>query len=104
MKYAVIAISGSQFKITENQVITIDKIDLEVGKKATTDQVLLVVDDNETKVGTPTVKGAEVEYEVVKQYQGDKVDVTTYKAKSRYHRHVGFRAQLADIKILKINN
>ena len=104
MKYAVIAISGAQFKVTENQVLTVDKQDLEVGKKATTDQVLLVVDDKETKVGTPTVKGATVEYEIVKQYQGEKLDVTTYKAKSRYHRHIGFRAQLSDIKILSIKN
>ncbi|MCX6726625.1 MAG: 50S ribosomal protein L21 [Candidatus Shapirobacteria bacterium] len=104
MKYAVIAISGSQFKITENQVITVDLQELEAGKKTTTDQVLLFVDDKITKVGTPTIKGAVVEYEVVKSFQGKKLDILTYKAKSRYRRHTGFRAQLTDIKILKINN
>jgi large subunit ribosomal protein L21 len=102
MKYAVIAFSGTQYKITENEVITVDLQDLEVGKKATTDQVLLVVNDVDTKVGTPTVKGASVEYEVVKSFQGKKLDILTYKAKSRYRRHMGFRAQLTDIKITKI--
>lgn len=103
MKYAVIAISGSQFKITENQVITVDLMDLEAGKKATTDQVLLVVDDKETKVGTPTVKGAAVEYEAVGNLKGKKLDILTFKAKSRYRRHIGFRPKFTDIKITKIS-
>ena len=103
MKYAVIAISGSQFKITENQVITVDLQELEEGKTASTDQVLLIVNDKDTKVGNPTVKGASVDYEVVKSFQGKKLDILTYKAKSRYRRHLGFRPQLTDIKILKIN-
>ena len=102
MKYAVIAISGSQFKITENQVITVDLQKLEPGKTTTTDQVLLVVDDKETKVGNPTVKGALVEYQAVNSFKGKKLDILTYKAKSRYRRHTGFRPQLTDIKITKI--
>ena len=103
MKYAVIAISGTQYKVTPDQIITVDLIDLEKGKTASTDQVLLTVDEGKVTVGTPTVKGASVEYEIVNNYQGKKIDVSTYKANSRYRRHIGFRAQLTDIKILKIN-
>lgn len=103
MKYAVIAISGSQHKIEENLILTVDKIDLEEGKTATTEQVLLLVDGEDVQVGTPTVKNASVEYKIVNHHQGDKLKVFKYKNKVRYRRTMGFRAQLTDIQILKIN-
>lgn len=103
MKYAVIAISGTQYKISENDIITVDNINLEEGVTATTDQVLLSVDEDNVTVGQPTIKDALVEYKVVKNYQGEKLRVFKYKSKSRYRKTQGFRAQLSDIQILKIN-
>jgi large subunit ribosomal protein L21 len=103
MKYAVIAISGTQYKIEENQTITVDKLDLKEGDTGSTDQVLLHVDENKVEVGKPTIKGALVDYKVVKNYQGDKLRVFKYKAKSRYRKTQGFRPQLTDIQITKIN-
>lgn len=100
MKYAVIAISGTQYKVEENQVITIDKFDSSI---KSTDQVLLTVNDDKVTLGTPTVKGATVDFEAVRDYQGEKLRVSTFKAKSRYRKTRGFRAQLTDIKITKIN-
>jgi len=100
MKYAVIAISGSQYKIEENQTITVDKFDPTI---KSTDQVLLTVDDDKVKVGNPTVAGASVDFEVVRDFQGEKLRVSTFKAKSRYRKTRGFRAQLTDLKITKIN-
>jgi len=104
MKYAIIAISGSQFKIEENQTITIDKIEGNKGDKLSTDQVLLIADGDKVTVGTPTIKGSSVDYEIVNNYQGDKLLITKYKSKSRYRRRMGFRAQLTDIIITKINS
>lgn len=103
MKYAVIAISGTQYQVSEGQVITVDNQSLENGKNATINDVLLTVDDEKVSVGTPTVKDASVQYEVLKNYQGKKVDVFKFKSKSRYRRSAGFRPQLTDIKITKIN-
>jgi len=100
MKYAVIAISGTQYKVEENQVITLDKIDPTL---KSTDQVLLTVDGDKVTVGTPLVKGASVDFELVRDYQGKKLRVSVYKAKSRYRKTKGFRAQLTDIKITKLN-
>lgn len=102
MKYAVIAISGTQYKVCEDQTITVDKIDLKEGEKSSVDQVLLFTDGDKVEVGQPTIKGAKVEFEIVKNYQDDKIDVATYRSKSRYRRHMGFRAQITDIKITKI--
>ena len=92
MKYAVIAISGTQYQIEENQTITVDLLDLKEGEKSSTDQVLLTVDDDKVKVGTPTVKNASVEFKVLKHYQGKKIKVFKYKSKSRYRKTNGFRA------------
>jgi len=101
MKYAVIAISGTQYKVEENQTITVDKFDPTI---KSSDQVLLTVNNDKVTIGTPTVKGASVEFETVRDYQGEKLRVSTFKAKSRYRKTRGFRAQLTDIKITKINH
>jgi large subunit ribosomal protein L21 len=102
MKYAIIAISGSQFKVEEKQKITIDNLNLKEGSKSSTDQVLLTSNDDKIKIGTPTIKDAKVEFEVLKNYQGKKLRVFKYKSKSRYRRTMGFRPQLTDIEITKI--
>ena len=103
MKYAVIAISGTQYQIEENQKITVDSLNLKEDESASTDQVLLTVDGDKVQIGTPVVKGASVEYKVIKNYQGDKLKVFKYKSKSRYRKTTGFRPQLTDIQITKIN-
>jgi large subunit ribosomal protein L21 len=103
MKYAVIAISGTQYQVSEGQVITVDNQSLETGKKNTLTDVLLTVNEDKVSVGTPFVKDASIEYEAVKDYKGEKIDVFKFKSKSRYRRSAGFRPQLTDIKITKIN-
>ena len=103
MKYAVIAISGSQYHVEEVQTINVDNHGLEDKKTASTDQVLLLVDDDKTKIGQPLVKNAIVKYQVIKNYKGKKLRIFKYKAKSRYRRTMGFRHQLTDIKITKIS-
>jgi len=103
MKYAVIAISGTQHQIEENQIITVDSLGLKEDETSTTDRVLLTVQDDKVKVGTPNVDKATVEFKILKNYQGKKLKVFKYKSKSRYRKTTGFRAQLTDIQITKIN-
>ena len=102
MKYAVIDISGHQSFVSKNETITIDKIDGKLEEKLDTDKVLLIVDDAKVSLGTPYVTGAQVSYQIAKHYQGTKLKVFKYKAKSRYRKTMGFRPQLTDIKITKI--
>jgi len=103
MKYAIIATSGTQYRVEEDQIITVDKLEGEKDTKGKIESVLLIVDDEKIKIGNPTVKDATVEYQIVNQYQGEKVRISKFKAKSRYRKTMGFRAQLTDIKITKIN-
>jgi large subunit ribosomal protein L21 len=103
MKYAVIAISGTQYQTEEDQKIIVDSLNLKEEEKSSTDQVLLTVNEGKVKVGTPTVKDASVEFKVLKNYQGEKLKVFKYKSKSRYRKTTGFRPQLTEIQITKIN-
>lgn len=103
MKYAVIAISGSQYQVQENQILSIDNLGLKDGEKGSTDQVLLFVNDDQIQIGTPLVKNALVEYQVSKNYQGKKLRIFKYKAKSRYRKTMGFRPQLTDVKITQVS-
>ncbi len=103
MKYAIIAIAGSQYKVEEDKTITVSSLNINEGESSSTSEVLLVVNDDKIMIGNPHVKGASVEFKITKNYQGEKIKVFKYKSKSRYRRTQGFRAQLSDIQITKIN-
>lgn len=102
MKYAVVKIGGSQYKVAEGDEIAVDKIDGEKGKSLTFEEVLLFVDEKRVTIGQPLVKNAKIKAEIVGQFKGKKIRVATYKAKSRYRRVKGFRPLLTRVKILSI--
>jgi len=99
-KYAVIRLGGRQYKVSEGQEITIDKM---TDLKAVS-EVLLIADGDSVKVGKPVLKDAKVTFKVVKDVEkGEKVDVYHFKAKSRYKKHTGFRPQHTRILVEKIS-
>jgi large subunit ribosomal protein L21 len=101
-RYAVIRAGGSQYLVREGDEIEVMRLGKPEGEKLVFDQVLLVKDGDEVKVGGPTVEGAKVEAKVEKHLRGDKIRVATYKAKSRYRRVKGHRDELTKVKIEKI--
>ena len=100
--YAIIATGGKQYKVSEGDIITIEKLGVEAGEKVTFDQVLVVGGDD-LKVGDPTVAGATVEASVVKKGRAKKVIVYKYKRKTGYHKKNGHRQAFTQVKIEKIN-
>ena len=76
--YAVIATGGKQYKVSEGDVIRVEKLGVEAGETYTFDQVL-AVSDNGLKVGTPTVEGATVEASVIQNGKAKKLVVYKYK-------------------------
>ena len=100
--YAIIATGGKQYKVSEGDIITIEKLGVEAGEKVTFDQVL-AVSDNGLKVGNPTVNGASVEATVERAGRGHKVIVYKYKRKTGYHKKNGHRQSFTMVKIDKIN-
>ena len=102
MKYAVIAACGKQYKVSEGDVIKVEKLGKAEGDSVTFDNVLLV-SDNETVVGNPTVAGATVTASVVREGKAKKVIVYKYKRKTGYHKKNGHRQMFTEVKIEKIN-
>ncbi len=100
--YAIIATGGKQYKVSEGDIITIEKLGVEAGEKVTFDQVLVVGGDD-LKVGDPTVADATVEASVVKEGRAKKVIVYKYKRKTGYHKKNGHRQAFTQVKIEKIN-
>ena len=100
--YAVIATGGKQYKVSEGDVIKVEKLGAAAGETVTFDQVL-VVNDGSLKVGNPTVNGASVSASVVEEGRFRKVIVYKYKNKSGYHKKNGHRQAFTKVKIDKIN-
>ena len=103
MKFAIVRIKGKQYKVSQGDLIKLEKLDGKKGDKLIFDEVLLLVaaDDN-VKIGTPLVEKTTVEAEIVRQFKGTKIRVAKFKAKSRYRRVQGHRQQLTEIKIISI--
>ena len=102
MKFAVIQTGGKQYRVSPDQKLQIERLPDEVGKKITFDSVLLVSDGSETQVGTPSVKGAVVEAEILRAMRERKKIVFKYHNKTRYRKKKGHRQEKTEIKILAI--
>ena len=98
MKYAIIKNGGHQYKVTEGQVLEVEKLESD-GKVYVFEEVLLVVDGDNVQVGAPTVEGMKVYADIVAEVKGDKIEVFKYKSKSRYRKHTGHRQKYTQVKI-----
>ena len=101
--YAIIATGGKQYKVSEGDILSVEKLGVAEGEKVEFDQVLAVGNDGKLTVGTPTVSGATVSASVVKEGRGKKVVVYKYKPKTGYHKKNGHRQPFTQVKIEKIN-
>ena len=97
--YAIIKTGGKQYRVSEGDVITIEKLDAEANATVTFDEVLTVVNDGDVKVGTPTVEGATVTGTVIAHGKAKKILVFKYKAKSNYRRRQGHRQPFTKVRI-----
>ena len=100
--YAIIATGGKQYKVSEGDIIRVEKLGLDAGSEVTFDQVL-AVSDKKLKVGNPVVKDATVTGSVLGEGKGKKVIVYKYKSKTGYHKKNGHRQAYTEVKIDKIN-
>lgn len=104
MSLAVIQTGGKQYKVSEGDVVTIEKLSGEYkeGDKIVFDQVLLTDDGKITVVGEPHVSGVKVEGELQVSGRAKKISVIKFKSKSRYFRNVGHRQPFMKVKITSI--
>ncbi len=102
MPYAIVQVSGKQFKVAAGDTINVDRLDLEAGATTTLDQVVLFADGDTIKTGksgAPFVAGASVAAEVVEEFKDKKGIAFKFKRRKGYHRTVGYRRRLTKLKI-----
>ena len=101
--YAVIETGGKQYKVSEGDVIFIEKLEAAEGDAVIFDKVLVVADGENVKVGAPAVEGATVTAKVEKQGKAKKIYVFKMKRKKNYRRKKGHRQPFTKVTIEKIN-
>ena len=101
--YAIVEISGKQFKVEKNKFIYTDKVEPKSGKKVEFDNVLFISDKGKVKIGKPTIKGSKVTGEVLSQLKDDKVIVFKKKRRKGYKVKNGHRQALTEIIIEKVS-
>ena len=99
--FAIFVTGGKQYKVSEGDVVFVEKLGLEEGEKVTFDKVLCVSGET-LAVGAPYVEGATVVANVVKNGKSKKIDVIKYKAKKNEKKKIGHRQHYTKIQIEKI--
>ena len=103
MKHAIIETGGKQYRVAEGDIVFVEKLNSEAGEAVTFDKVLAVIGDEDTVFGSPSVEGATVSAEIVKNGKSKKVRVFKKKPKKGYQRTMGHRQPYTKVKINAIN-
>ena len=99
---AVIVTGGKQYTVAEGDVLFIEKLNAEAEETVKFDQVLAVLDGENSKIGAPVVKGAVVEAKAIKNGKAKKITVFKYKAKKNEKKKIGHRQPYTKVEITKI--
>ena len=100
--YAIVEISGRQFKVEKKQKLFVNRLEIAEGKKVSFDNVLMVNDGAKSSIGTPNVSGAQVDAKVLKHLKSDKVIVFKKKRRKGYKVKNGHRQAITEIEISDI--
>ncbi|MCF6218127.1 MAG: 50S ribosomal protein L21 [Gammaproteobacteria bacterium] len=101
--YAVIKTGGKQYKVSEGETLKIEKLTAEVGGAVAFDDVLLVADGEDIKVGTPRVEGGKVSATVLSHGRGKKVMIIKFKRRKHYRKQAGHRQAYTEVQITGIS-
>jgi len=100
--YAVIMTGGKQYRVKEGDILSVEKLNIEPGRKAQFDRVLLIEDGDDIQVGTPVLDNAMVLALVLENFKDEKVLVFKKKRRKQYRRTRGHRQPLTKIRIARI--
>lgn len=100
--YAVFASGGKQHRVVEGETLKLEKIEVATGETIDFDQVLLVANGDDIKIGAPLVEGAKVTAEVVSHGRGDKVKIIKFRRRKHSMKRQGHRQWYTEVKITGI--
>ncbi len=100
--FAVIETGGKQYKVVEQDIIFVEKLEVAEGDEVVFDSVMALSNDNGFKVGAPTVEGAKVTAKVLKNGKNKKIYVMKYKSKKNEKKKIGHRQPFTKVQIVKI--
>jgi large subunit ribosomal protein L21 len=100
--YAVIETGSKQYRVTSGDTLEVERLAIEAGQPVAFDRVLLINNDGNLSVGTPTVAGASVNADVVEHIRGEKKLTFKMKRRKGYHKSIGHRQELTVVKIKDI--
>jgi len=100
--YAIVATGGKQYRVKEGEKLRVEKLSADAGDKVVLDQVLLVGEGEDVKVGAPYLKGAKVTATVTENGRGDKVKIVKFRRRKHSRRTMGHRQSYTEIEITGI--
>lgn len=100
--YAVVETGGKQYRVQAGDVLQVERLQADVGKKVDLERVLALSDGNELNVGTPVVDGAKISATVVEHKRGPKLVAFKKKRRKGYSRKVGHRQELTVLKVERV--
>jgi large subunit ribosomal protein L21 len=103
MLYAVIFSGGKQYRVSEGQVVKLEKLVAAAGDKVEFEQVLLVANGEKHQIGAPYLKGSKVTAEVVAHGRGKKVRIIKFRRRKHHMKRMGHRQAYTEVKITGIN-
>ncbi len=101
--YAVIKSGGKQHRVVQGETLKVELIDAEPGQSLTLKDVLMVVDGQDIRIGTPVVDGASVVAEVLRHGRHEKVPIVKMRRRKHYRKQAGHRQWFTELKITGIN-
>ncbi|MCD6060553.1 MAG: rplU [Moraxellaceae bacterium] len=101
--YAVIKSGGKQHRVVEGELLKVELLNVEPGQTITLEDVLMVVNGSDIKIGTPVVAGAKVQAEVVGHGRHDKVRIQKFRRRKHHRKQAGHRQYFTELKITGIS-
>jgi large subunit ribosomal protein L21 len=101
--YAVIVTGGKQYRVSQGDRLRVEKLDAAEGDSVQLDQVLMVVDGADVKIGAPVLDGGKVTAQVKSQGRGDKVEIIKFRRRKHHMKRQGHRQAFTELEITGIS-
>ncbi|NDY96899.1 50S ribosomal protein L21 [Wenzhouxiangella limi] len=100
--YAVFTTGGKQYRAAEGDVLRVEKLDADKGATVEINQVLMVGEGEDVRIGTPNLEGGKVTAEVVDHGRGDKIRIIKFRRRKHHMKQMGHRQYYTELKITGI--